>query len=486
EPTEPTEPTEPATPSAASPAAASETRPVNMASPAALLGALLPTSPSPHPTDSAPPSAAPVAPDDGSADALHNSLHNALHNAPTAHRHPAFFTQSSKPRYGDLWATPRTPAPLSRDPFPTPQPLAEAKVEESSIVLWVPPDGGTGFRSWRGRIGQILSGDRVGRVLQVGVLVSFGTAVGSILYGWTGQPLTEDAGTPNPSPMDSPAAQQIDRLGVGNSGVADSSIASSSFGAIAPPETQSLLTAFQRIEWQQQANAALASTGNRPAARSGSGQALPPTPIMVDRFYYNQNPGPGTSPNGDPNWVPGTYFPNLGQSDGAGYGSGYPNTGPQGMPFPQPTLGGTSPQTTLSPGLGGSIGTASAPPSVSLPPVPVAALAPDSRLTGRAAFPSDTMLGGRAGIGGGSGTEGAPGVLDSSLGPATPAVPLLMGVLENGNRSLALFKVNGVTQRIAPGEAVGDRGWVLLAVAQGKAIVEYRGRVLALAVGQGL
>jgi len=61
-----------------------------------------------------------------------------------------------------------------------------------------------------------------------------------------------------------------------------------------------------------------------------------------------------------------------------------------------------------------------------------------------------------------------------------------MGVLEDGERSVALFEVDGVTQRFGVGEAIGSSEWVLLAVAQGKAIVENRGRVVALAVGQDL
>lgn len=372
---------------------------------------------------------------------------------------------------GDLWATPRVPALLSK------QGTVPIKAKDGSIVLWVPPEEALEVPlSWQGRLRAALASDRLSRLLQVGVLVSFGTAVGSVLYGWTGDrsaPVAiADSAAPDRLPLTIP---------LGDPTTADPALAPPGLPqAIAPPETQDLLTAFHRIEWNQQRAAAVTAGSQTLAAGPGAGF---PAPVMVERLYYGSGYGQpygsaygAGQPYGQP-YLP--YIPGL----SPGYASPL-----QPMPglgeSPNAALGGgtVAPVDRLygnggAPATAGLTGPNSGPSSTPLPPVPLSSLAPDPRL----AAPAGSPLPGSSPSNGLTASPGASGT-----DPATPPTPLLMGILENGNNSLALFKVNGVTQRIAPGESVGDRGWVLLAVAQGKAIVEYRGRVLALAVGQGL
>ncbi|MBE9175838.1 hypothetical protein IQ225_11995 [Synechocystis salina LEGE 06155] len=73
--------------------------------------------------------------------------------------------------------------------------------------------------------------------------------------------------------------------------------------------------------------------------------------------------------------------------------------------------------------------------------------------------------------------------------PATPMVPSatkhdLVGVLESGDRSSALFRWNGMTQRIQIGEAIGSSGWQLTAVTSQQAILSRQGKTRYLEVGQ--
>lgn len=76
---------------------------------------------------------------------------------------------------------------------------------------------------------------------------------------------------------------------------------------------------------------------------------------------------------------------------------------------------------------------------------------------------------------------------------APPAVPMvssktkhdLVGVLESGDRSSALFRWNGMTQRIQIGEAIGSSGWQLAAVNGQQAILSRQGKTRYLEVGQG-
>jgi hypothetical protein len=60
----------------------------------------------------------------------------------------------------------------------------------------------------------------------------------------------------------------------------------------------------------------------------------------------------------------------------------------------------------------------------------------------------------------------------------------LVGVLELGDRSAALFEVNGITQRIRVGEGIGTTGWALVTVANQEAIIRRNGEVRSIYVGQ--
>ncbi len=62
----------------------------------------------------------------------------------------------------------------------------------------------------------------------------------------------------------------------------------------------------------------------------------------------------------------------------------------------------------------------------------------------------------------------------------------LEGLLELGNKSAALFQVDGVTRRINIGESIGSSGWTLVDVSKGEAIVRRNGEVRSIYAGQKL
>ncbi|MBW4653649.1 MAG: hypothetical protein KME20_11525 [Kaiparowitsia implicata GSE-PSE-MK54-09C] len=67
----------------------------------------------------------------------------------------------------------------------------------------------------------------------------------------------------------------------------------------------------------------------------------------------------------------------------------------------------------------------------------------------------------------------------------TPVVNhVLIGVLELGDRSAALFEINGVPQRVQMGESVGSSGWMLVSVSNDEAIVRRNGEVRSIYIGQ--
>ncbi|WLT37783.1 hypothetical protein NON20_19040 [Synechocystis sp. B12] len=86
-----------------------------------------------------------------------------------------------------------------------------------------------------------------------------------------------------------------------------------------------------------------------------------------------------------------------------------------------------------------------------------------------------------------------PWQLPQAVAAAPPAVPMvpsktkhdLVGVLESGELSSALFRWNGMTQRIQIGEAIGSSGWQLAAVNGQQAILSRQGKTRYLEVGQG-
>ncbi len=68
--------------------------------------------------------------------------------------------------------------------------------------------------------------------------------------------------------------------------------------------------------------------------------------------------------------------------------------------------------------------------------------------------------------------------------PAPVANYTLVGLLELGERSAALFEINGITQRFNVGEAIGGSGWTLVSVANQEAVVRRNGEVRSIYVGQ--
>ena len=75
----------------------------------------------------------------------------------------------------------------------------------------------------------------------------------------------------------------------------------------------------------------------------------------------------------------------------------------------------------------------------------------------------------------------APNISPLMTGKATYS---LVGVLESGDRSSALFNWNGLTQRVQIGEPLGASGWVLKSVNSQKAILSRQGKTRYLEVGQ--
>jgi hypothetical protein len=76
-----------------------------------------------------------------------------------------------------------------------------------------------------------------------------------------------------------------------------------------------------------------------------------------------------------------------------------------------------------------------------------------------------------------------------SSSPATTAaspmiVHTLVGVLELGDRSAALFEIDGTPQRVYIGERIGGSGWSLVSVANEEATIRRNGEVRTLYIGQ--
>ena len=75
----------------------------------------------------------------------------------------------------------------------------------------------------------------------------------------------------------------------------------------------------------------------------------------------------------------------------------------------------------------------------------------------------------------------APSV--ASSGNSAASGRTLVGILELGENSAALFEINGDTQRVSVGETIGGSGWTLVKVENQQAIVRRNGVVQSLYVG---
>ena len=87
----------------------------------------------------------------------------------------------------------------------------------------------------------------------------------------------------------------------------------------------------------------------------------------------------------------------------------------------------------------------------------------------------------------------APGAQQSAPAPeqSAPAVSsaptsahTLVGILELGDRSAALFEVDGVARRIYVGESIGASGWTLAEIKNQEAVIRKGGDVRSVFVGQ--
>ena len=112
-----------------------------------------------------------------------------------------------------------------------------------------------------------------------------------------------------------------------------------------------------------------------------------------------------------------------------------------------------------------------APSPVQKPPAQVQAPSPVARLSPPAAPPPPPP------------SVAAPSSPVSSAPAPTPK-HTLVGLLELGARSAALFEVNGVTQRFNVGEAIAGSGWTLVSVANQEAVIRRNGEVRSVYVGQ--
>ncbi|MHC5599353.1 MAG: hypothetical protein ACYTXC_26010 [Nostoc sp.] len=86
--------------------------------------------------------------------------------------------------------------------------------------------------------------------------------------------------------------------------------------------------------------------------------------------------------------------------------------------------------------------------------------------------------------------ESEPTITQEQVYPATAIAVApsntLEGLLELGNKSAALFKIDGVTRRINMGESIGSSGWTLVEVSNGEAVIRRNGEVRSIYAGQKL
>ncbi|MDJ1168769.1 hypothetical protein PMG71_04970 [Roseofilum sp. BLCC_M154] len=67
----------------------------------------------------------------------------------------------------------------------------------------------------------------------------------------------------------------------------------------------------------------------------------------------------------------------------------------------------------------------------------------------------------------------------------TPQISLMLtGILELGDRSAALFEIEGMSRRFQVGETIGSSGWMLVDIVNQEAIIRRNGEVRSVFVGQ--
>ena len=78
----------------------------------------------------------------------------------------------------------------------------------------------------------------------------------------------------------------------------------------------------------------------------------------------------------------------------------------------------------------------------------------------------------------------APEQSASAVSSAPTSAHTLVGILELGDRSAALFEVDGVARRIYVGESIGASGWTLAEIKNQEAVIRKGGDVRSVFVGQ--
>jgi len=81
-------------------------------------------------------------------------------------------------------------------------------------------------------------------------------------------------------------------------------------------------------------------------------------------------------------------------------------------------------------------------------------------------------------------TTETPQLSSSPLNSLTQNDIKLIGVIESGPNSQALFKVNSVTKRLQIGDTVGDSGWIFQGVIEQRAMLSKNGKTRYIEVGQ--
>ncbi len=121
--------------------------------------------------------------------------------------------------------------------------------------------------------------------------------------------------------------------------------------------------------------------------------------------------------------------------------------------------------------------TAAAPkPAPAAPQQPVASLPKPEAAPPLPEQPADTAATAQA--------EPAPTAAPS--GSAATAVHTLVGIIQVGERSVALFEINGASRRINIGESIGSSGWTLGEIKNKEAVIRRNGEVRSIYVGQSI
>ncbi|WP_235006832.1 hypothetical protein [Calothrix rhizosoleniae] len=77
----------------------------------------------------------------------------------------------------------------------------------------------------------------------------------------------------------------------------------------------------------------------------------------------------------------------------------------------------------------------------------------------------------------------SPPIKQLASNPIPSHAHILKGLLELGEKSAALFEINGVARQIEVGESIGSSGWTLVDVEKGKAVIRRNGEVRSIFAG---